>query len=152
MGGVKQSGVTRAHPEDSPLSLPQTQHGRALLKQEGKTKLCSAAPSFHLHWFSFTMSSSLQGSFCCSLLLWHPPVCLLHPPTHSCSPTFSPFPSVILPSPIKAWSAHSAFIPTQKTESLLSYIPLFVPISRLFTRKLIFIFTLENCDIILCVF
>ena len=82
----------------SSLSLPQTPHRHALLRQEGKTWLCSAAPlSIHSLIHLSTHSScplvfihhvfrSLGHS--CSLC----PGILLSasPPTCSCSPSFHP--------------------------------------------------------------
>lgn len=78
------------------LSLPQTPHRHTLLRQEGKTQFCSAAPLsipslIHLHTHSsFSLvfihhvfhSSGHSCSLCSGILL------SASPPTCSCSPSF----------------------------------------------------------------
>lgn len=78
-------------PGTSSLSLPQTPHRHTLLRQEGKTQLCSTAPlSIHslvhlsthssFHWSSFTMSSVLRDAAAhCALASSRLPA---HPPAH----------------------------------------------------------------------
>lgn len=91
-------------PGASSLSLPQTPHRHTLLRQEGKTQLCSAAQlSIHSlvhlsthsssHWASFAMSSILRdtAAHCALASSCLPP----HPPAHvlllSTSTVSSPF-------------------------------------------------------------